>query len=227
MCTKNHNHMMYGSWDMECNRQNFCHYKLFLPYGPRKSKFWKNEKNNWKYYHFTARKIKIKNKWKNCQEISSFYISVPKIMISWCMVPEICCMTDVIVISHFGLFFALLSPNSPKNQNFEKMKKMPGDIIILHKCVKNHDHMLYCSWDMACDRCNCYFSFWAIFCPFTPLTAQKIKILKKWKKYLEISPFYIWVPKIMIRWCMVPEIWCVTDVIVISHFGLFFALLPP
>ena len=20
---------------------------------------------------------------------------------------------------------------------------------------------------MACDRCNCYFSFWAIFCPFT------------------------------------------------------------
>ena len=24
-----------------------------------------------------------------------------------------------------------------------------------------------------------------------------------------------------------PEIWCVTGVIVISHFGLFFALLPP
>ena len=22
---------------------------------------------------------------------------------------------------------------------------------------------------MACGRCNCYFSFWAIFCPFTPL----------------------------------------------------------
>ena len=35
---------------------------------------------------------------------------------------------------------------------------------------------------MAHDRCNCCFSFWAIFCPFTPLTAQKIKILKKWKK---------------------------------------------
>ena len=49
--------------------------------------------------------------------------------------------------------------------------------------------MLYCSWDMACDRCNCYFSFWAIFCCFTPLTARKIKILKKWKKHLEISSF--------------------------------------
>ena len=40
---------------------------------------------------------------------------------------------------------------------------MPGDIIISHKCTKNHDHiMLYCFWDLAHDRC----SFWAIFCPF-------------------------------------------------------------
>ena len=35
---------------------------------------------------------------------------------------------------------------------------------------------------MAHDRCNCYFSFWAIFCPFTSLTAPKIKILQKQKK---------------------------------------------
>ena len=35
---------------------------------------------------------------------------------------------------------------------------------------------------MARDGCNCYFSFWVIFCPFTPLTAQKMKIKKKWKK---------------------------------------------
>ena len=41
--------------------------------------------------------------------------------------------------------------------------------------------MLYCSWDEVRDRCN-YFLFWAIFCPFTPLTAQKIKIKKKMKK---------------------------------------------
>ena len=31
---------------------------------------------------------------------------------------------------------------------------------------------------MVCDRCNCYFSFWAIFCPFIPLTDPKIKIKK-------------------------------------------------
>ena len=38
---------------------------------------------------------------------------------------------------------------------------------------------------MARDRCNCYFLFWAIFCPFTtspPLTSQKIKIQKKKKE---------------------------------------------
>ena len=43
-------------------------------------------------------------------------------------VPEIWCMTDVIVIFHFGLYFSLLPPpppppNSLKNENFKKMKK--------------------------------------------------------------------------------------------------------
>ena len=60
-------------------------------------------------------------------------------------------------------------------------KKKTGNIIILHKCTKNHDHMQYCYWDMVHDGCN-YFSFWAIFCPFTPLTAQEIKISKKQNK---------------------------------------------
>ena len=60
------------------------------------------------------------------------------------------------------------------------MKKTPGNNIILHKCTKNHNHKLYCSWDMICDGCNCYFSFWVIFCLFTPITAQKLKISKKW-----------------------------------------------
>ena len=38
----------------------------------------------------------------------------------------------------------------------------------------------------------------AIFCPFTPLAIWKIKILKKWRKLLDISLFYKTVPKIMI-----------------------------
>ena len=49
------------------------------------------------------------------------------------------------------------------------------------------------------------------FCHFTSLTARKIKILKKWKKTLEISSFYVRVPKFMIRWCTVTEICYATD----------------
>ena len=105
-----------------------------------------------------------------------------------------------------ALFCPFTPHNSPKNENFKKMKKRPGDIIILHNCTKNYDYKLYCFWDMACDGCNCSFSFWAIFCPFTPLTARKMKISKKQKKNEEISSFYTSVPKIMIICYIVPEI---------------------
>ena len=29
------------------------------------------------------------------------------------------------------------------------MKKTPGDIIVLHMCTKNNDHMMYSCWDMV------------------------------------------------------------------------------
>ena len=38
-------------------------------------------------------------------------------------------VTDVIIF-HLGLFFTLLPPNYPKNQNFKKEKKTPRDIYI-------------------------------------------------------------------------------------------------
>ena len=83
---------------------------------------------------------------------------------------------------HFGLFFALLPPlTKRKIKILKKLKKTPGDII-LHKCTKNHGHMLYCSLDMAHNGCSCCFSFWADFYPFTSLTAPKMKIKKKMKK---------------------------------------------
>ena len=97
--------------------------------------------------------------------------------IIWCMVPQIWCVTDRI-FCHFGSFFSLLLPNNPKNQNFEKLKKKSEYIIISHKCTRNHNHMLYCSLDMARNGCNCYILFWASFYPFTFLTAQKSKFRK-------------------------------------------------
>ena len=78
--------------------------------------------------------------------------------IIWCMVPEIWSTTDII-FCHFGPFFALSPSNNLKNQNFEEIKKAHGDII-LHKCTKNHDHMLHCSWDTMHDICNFHFSFY-------------------------------------------------------------------
>ena len=141
------------------------------------------------------------------------------------MVPEIWSMTDRI-FCNFEPFFALLPPQQPENQNFEKMKTTLGDIIILLICTITDNHTMYGSWDNKRDGQN-FLSFWTVFWTFTPLTTRKIKILKNWKKHLEISSFYTSVPKIMIICYTVPEIWCMTDVIVIFHFGLFFPLLPP
>ena len=139
----------------------------------------------------------------------------------WCMVPEIRSATDKFFFVILDHFFPFYPSNNPKNQNFEKMKKIAGDIIILHMWTIYDNHMIYGS----CDGHN-FLSFWTAFCPFTPLTTRKIKILKNWKKSLKISAFYNSVPKIMIICYTVPEIWCMTDVI-IFHFGPFFALLPP
>ena len=85
-----------------------------------------------------------------------------------------------------------------------------GHMIILHKCTRI---MIICYFvpEIWCMADVCVFSLWAIFCPFTPLIAWKIKILQIWKKHLDILSFYIRVSKIMIRWYMVPEISCTTD----------------
>ena len=112
LCNTNTNHIIYGFWDMECNRHNFLSFRaIFCP-----------------FIALTTRNIKI----------------------------------------------------------LKKLKKTPGNIITLHLCTTNDNHMMYGSWDMECNRQN-ILSFWAIFCPFISLTTWKIKILKKWKKDLEIS----------------------------------------
>ena len=83
--------------------------------------------------------------------------------------------TETFVI--LGNFLPFQAPDNPENQNF-KIKKTPGDVIILHICTINDNHMMYGSSDMDCDRQN-FLSFWNAFCPFSPLWTQKMKILKK------------------------------------------------
>ena len=56
-----------------------------------------------------------------------------------------------VILDHF---FALLPPNNPKNQNFEKNEKNLRDIIILNMCTINDNHMMYGSWDTEHNRQN-------------------------------------------------------------------------
>ena len=118
--------------------------------------------------------------------------------------------------------------------------------------------MLHCSWDMVCDRCNCYFSLfqkneknsqrypyftqlyqksWSYAILFLKYDTWQIllffilgyflsfyspnkqpKKLKFQKKKNEKNPGDI----IILHKCYIaPEMWCMTHVIVIFHFGLF------
>ena len=56
-----------------------------------------------------------------------------------------------VILDHFLHFYPL---KNPKNQNFEKMKKPPRDVITLHMCTTNDNNMIYGSWDMERDSHN-------------------------------------------------------------------------
>ena len=71
----------------------------------------------------TAWKKKLSKTWKKHLEISSFYTSVPKIMITGYTVAEILHVTDVIVIFYFGLEFSLLLRPPPSSEQCQKWKK--------------------------------------------------------------------------------------------------------
>ena len=75
--------------------------------------------------------------------------------------------------------------------------------LLIYLCSKNLDDMIYNSWDIECDRLkSVIMGLWVIF-PFYRLRPHlppcikswKIRILKKWKKLLEISSFYTCVQK--------------------------------
>ena len=88
----------------------------------------------------------------------------------------------------FGIYWWTLK--NPKNQNFEKMKiKNAGDIIILHMSTRNHNYSCYSYWDKKWDKVFVILSHFLPFNPHPLPTTQQTKILKKWKKHLEMSSF--------------------------------------
>ena len=207
LCTTNDNHVVW-----------------FLIYQARQTEFFVILGYFLSFYPSNNPENQILKKWKKFLEILSFTQVYHKWQSYdiWLLRYQLQ-QTDF--LSSLVMFCPFTPLTAPKMKIPQNWKKAPGDIIILHKCTKNHDHMLYSSWAMVCVGCNCYFWFWIIFNPFTPLTAQKMKISKKWRKQLEISSFYTSVPKIMIIGYTVPEIWHMTDVIII-FLGYFLPFYP-
>ena len=129
-----HKGQLYDVWFLryETWQTNFLSFwTVFCPLTPltaQKIKILKNWKKTWRYYHFTQEYHK-----------------------SWLYAILFLRYGEWQVFFFFSPFWAIFCPftlpNSPKNQNFKKMKKIPGDIIF-QWCNKNHDHMLYCSWDV-------------------------------------------------------------------------------
>ena len=126
--------------------------------------------------------------------------------IIWCMVPEIWSMTDIIFCHSGPFFFSFYTCNGSwvmecNRHNFfvildrflpfyphtfrkikilkKRKKHLEISFYTCVPCTINDSHMIYYgSWDMEGNGHN-FLSLWVGFCPFTLLTTQKIKIMKK------------------------------------------------
>ena len=98
-------------------------------------------------------KIKILKHWKKHLEILSFTHLYHKWQTYdvWFLRYHMQQTYFFVILDHFLPFYP---PINPKNQTFENMKNIPGDIIILHMCPINDHHMIYGSWDMEHDKQN-------------------------------------------------------------------------
>ena len=152
-------------------------------------------------------------------DISLFYTCVPKFLI-WYTVLDIEC--DRLKLAIMGHYLPFYTPSSKPKKSKEKKQllEISSFYTSVPKTTLIWGMLLETQWDR-----QTILLFRAIFCPFNPLKTRKIKILKKSEIHLEMSSFYICVPKIMI-WCMLPEIWSITDII-FYHFRSIFVVSAP
>ena len=106
-CNINDNHMMYGSWDMEHNRQNFLSFwTVFWPFTPLKTQkikiSKKQKKKAWIYYHFTP----MYHKWQ--------------LYDVWFLRYGVWQTEFFVILDHFLPFYPT---NNPKNKKLEKIFK--------------------------------------------------------------------------------------------------------
>ena len=167
-------------------------------------------------------------------EISSFYTCVPKTRIIWGTVPDI--RSEMIFfLSFWAIFYPFTTLTTWKIKILKKWKKFQ----------KRHHHFAQVyhkgqSYDIYFLRYQLqqtdFFVILGHFLPFyLPLTARKMKISRKREKLEKKNEENIWKYHHFMH--MYRKSWsyallflrymCVTNVIVIFSFGLFFALLPP
>ena len=136
MCTINEDYMIYGSWNVRCDRQKFLSFwAIFCPFNPLatwKTKILKLKKTTWRYYHFTH----LHHKWQ--------YYDV------WFLRYGARQREFFVILDCFLPFYPTMDP---ENQNFEKIKKTPENII-LQMCTINDSHMMHGSWEMKCNWHN-------------------------------------------------------------------------
>ena len=170
-CNISDNHMMYSSWDMERDGHNFLSFwTVVCSLPPPPPPFPLPPSNNQKSQNFW----KIN---KGPGDITILHMSTingNRMIYGSRDIKHDRQMSQMWQMSFWIIFCPFTPLTTQKMKILKKWKKTLGDTSFLHKCIKNHDHMPCCSLDIARNGCNCYFSFWAIFCPFTSLTAGKI-----------------------------------------------------
>ena len=153
--------MIYGSWDLECDRLKLVIWGHFLSFYLAKSpkyqqKFEKLEKKIAVDITILLTRTKDHN-----HMIYDFWDT------EWDK------QKIFVILGDFLLFYFT---NDPEKQNFEKTLKRPN-MNILHTCTLNDNHLMDGSWGMGCGGQN-FLSFWTIFCFFAQLTTQKLKLKK-------------------------------------------------
>ena len=142
--------LRYGLWQtFFVILGHFLHFKLQQP---RKSKFWKNEKNAWWYYPFTYVYHKLRS-------YGEWFLRHSVIKRTFC---------------HFEPFFTLSPPSTKKTKVLKKIWKAwkYHPFTNVHHKWRSYD-VRFLSYGPQ--KMN-FLSFWAIFYPFTPLTTKKMKI---------------------------------------------------
>ena len=146
--------LSYRAWRTEIgNRRSFF---AFYPPKTPKNQFWKNEK-------LAGDIIILHMCTKKSQTYDARFLRY-----------GVRCTEFFVILGYFLPFHPPPPPPPPQeNQNFEKIKKALADVVLLHVCTLYEDQMMYGSWDIKHNEQN-FLSFWAIFCPFTPLKTKKI-----------------------------------------------------